>query len=118
MCHEMAADYLSSFGVDYEVIGGNHDLEAIDQFQTDAENLQVFMKCHGKDRPQFAREIAEKTVLIGLGSTVFREAPYTSHEVIVDQEQIDWFEDYLMSHPADDGWKIFVFTHAPPNGKY
>ena len=21
-----------------------------------------------------------------------------------------------MDHPADEGWKIFVFTHAPPNG--
>ncbi len=26
-CHELAAEYLGSFGVPYEVIGGNHDLE-------------------------------------------------------------------------------------------
>ena len=26
-CHRMAAEYLGSFGVPYEVIGGNHDLE-------------------------------------------------------------------------------------------
>ena len=32
------------------------------------------------------------------------------------QEQLQWFEDTLKSHPADEGWKIFVFTHAPPNG--
>lgn len=25
-CHEMAADFLSSFGVPYEVVGGNHDV--------------------------------------------------------------------------------------------
>ena len=55
-------------------------------------------------------------MLIGLGSTVFRDAPYTSHEVIVDSEQIAWFEQFLIDHPADDGWKIFVFSHAPPNG--
>ena len=34
-CHEMAAEYLRSFGVPYEVIGGNHDLEGIDEFATD-----------------------------------------------------------------------------------
>jgi hypothetical protein len=74
------------------------------------------MECHGKSTPQFCREVAEKTLLVGLGSTVFRDAPYTSHEVIVDQQQIEWFEDLLKTRKADDGWKIFVFSHAPPNG--
>ena len=41
---------------------------------------------------------------------------YTSHEVIIDDEQIKWFEELLKSKPADDGWRIFVFSHAPPNG--
>ena len=27
-----------------------------------------------------------------------------------------WFEKVLIDHPSTDGWKIFVFTHAPPNG--
>ena len=94
---------------------GNHDLEGIDEFRTDKENLDVFMEKHGKETPQFCRQVAEKTLLVGLGSTLFREAPYTSHEVIVDQEQIDWFEQLLKEKPADDGWKIFVFTHAPPS---
>jgi hypothetical protein len=116
LCHEMAADFLGKFGVPYEVIGGNHDLEGIDEFPTDKENLEVFLRAHGKPTPQFCREIADKTVLIGLGSTVFRDAPYTSHEVIIDDAQLGWFEQFLMTHPADDGWKIFVFTHAPPNG--
>lgn len=116
LCHEMAAEFLRSFDVPYEVIGGNHDLEGIDEFRTDQENLEVFMKAHGKPTPQFCREIADKTLLVGLGSTIFREAPYTSHEVIIDQAQIDWFENLLKEKPAEDGWKIFVFTHAPPNG--
>lgn len=116
LCHEMAAEFLGSFGVPYEVIGGNHDLEGIDEFRTDKENLDIFMKAHGKPTAQFCREIADKTLMVGLGSTIFREAPYTSHEVIVDQAQIDWFENLLKEKPADDGWKIFVFTHAPPNG--
>lgn len=118
LCHEMAADFLGNIckDVPYEVIGGNHDLEGIDEFQTDEENLNVFLKAHNKPTAQFCREVADKTLLVGMGSTVFRDAPFTSHEVIVDQEQIDWFEKLLIDHPADDGWKIFVFTHAPPNG--
>ena len=116
LCHEIAADFLSSFDVPYEVIGGNHDLEGIDEFATDKQNLEVFLKAHNKPTPHFCREIAEKTVLVGLGSTVFRDAPYTSHEVIVDKEQMDWFQNFLETHPADDGWKVFCFSHAPPNG--
>jgi hypothetical protein len=115
-CHEAAAEYLSSFGVPYEVIGGNHDLEGIDEFKTDAANLRVFLEKHNKPTPQFCREVADKVLLVGLCSTKFRDAQYTSHEVIIDCQQIAWFEDLLKSKPAEDGWKIFVFTHAPPNG--
>ena len=39
---------------------------------------------------------------------------YTSHEVYIDDKQIDWFEEVARTHPAADGWKIFVFSHAPP----
>lgn len=116
LCHEIASEYLGSFGVPYEVIGGNHDLEGIDEFKTDAANLKVFLEKHGKPTPQFCREIADKTLLVGLCSTIFRDAQYTSHEVIIDQEQISWFENLCQTHPAEDGWKLFVFTHAPPNG--
>jgi len=115
-CHELAAEYLGSFGVPYEVIGGNHDLEGLDEFATDEENLEVFMKTHNKPTPHFCREIADKTLLVGMGSTVFRDAKYTSHEVTIDDEQIAWFEDLVKTHPSSEGWKIFVFTHAPPNG--
>ena len=116
LCHEMAADYLGSFGVPYEVIGGNHDLEGIDEFISDADNLNAFLKIHKKPTPQFVREIADKTLLVGLCSTIFRGAKYTSHEVIIDDKQLAWFEQFLIEHPADDGWKVFMFTHAPPNG--
>lgn len=116
ICHTMASEYFGSFGVPYEVIGGNHDLEGIDEFKTDTANLRLFLKAHGKPTPQFCREIADKTLLVGLCSTVFRDAKYTSHEVIIDQDQICWFEQLLKDHPADDGWKLFIFTHAPPNG--
>jgi len=115
-CHELAAEFLSSFGVPYEVIGGNHDLEGIDEFTTDEANLAAFCRIHKKPQMQFLRQIADKTLLVGLGSTVFRKARYTSHEVIIDDEQMAWFEDVVSSHPSTDGWKIFVFTHAPPIG--
>mmetsp|Transcript_56201 Transcript_56201/g.99319 ORF Transcript_56201/g.99319 Transcript_56201/m.99319 type:complete len:678 (-) Transcript_56201:306-2339(-) len=115
-CHELAAEFLSSFGVPYEVIGGNHDLEGIDEFSTDEENLAAFNRIHKKETMQFARQVADKTLLVGLGSTVFRSAKYTSHEVTIDDAQMKWFEEIVESHPAEDGWKIFVFTHAPPIG--
>jgi len=115
-CHELAAGYLGSFGVPYEVIGGNHDLEGLDEFATDQANLDMFMRTHNKPTPQFIRHIADKTLLVGLSSTVFRDAKYTSHEVTIDDVQMQWFEDTLKAHPSSEGWKIFVFTHAPPNG--
>ena len=53
-CHEMAAEFLSSFGgVPYEVVGGNHDLEGIDEFPTDAENLEMYLRVHGKETAHF-----------------------------------------------------------------
>jgi len=115
-CHRMAAKYLGSFGVPYEVIGGNHDLEGLDEFETDQDNLNVFLKEHNKPHMQFSRQIADKTLCVGLGSTLFRDAKYTSHEVTIDDEQVAWFEKVLEDHPSSEGWKIFVFTHAPPNG--
>ncbi|EEC45466.1 predicted protein [Phaeodactylum tricornutum CCAP 1055/1] len=115
-CHELAAEFLQSFGVPYEVVGGNHDLEGIDEFATDKENLKMFLEKHGKPTPHFSRKIADKTLLVGLSSTVFRDAEYTSHEVTIDDAQMAWFEQTLKDHPAADGWRLFVFTHAPPNG--
>jgi hypothetical protein len=115
-CHEMAAEFLGSFGVPYDVVGGNHDLEGLDEFETDKENLEMYLKAHNKETPQFCRQVADKTLLVGMGSTLFRDAQYTSHEVTIDQKQIDWFENIVETHKAEDGWKIFVFTHAPPNG--
>lgn len=115
-CHFLAAEYLRSIHPNYEVVGGNHDLEGIDEFPTDAENLDLFLRAHNKPTPQFIQYVADKTVLVGMTSTLFRDAKYTSHEVTIDQDQIDWFENVCQTHPASEGWKIFVFTHAPPNG--
>jgi hypothetical protein len=115
-CFNLAREYFDGFKVPFEVIGGNHDLEGIDEFPTDEVNLDAFMNILGKPTPHFMREIAPKVLMIGLGSTVFREAKYTSHEVMIDEAQIDWFEKTVRDHAAEDGWKIFVFSHAPPMG--
>jgi len=112
-CFELVKDYLDGFGTKYDIVGGNHDLEGIDEFATDEDNLEAYLRILKKETPQFCHEIAEKTLVVGLGSTVFREAPYTSHEVYVDEEQLKWFEKIIEDHPASEDWQIFVFTHAP-----
>lgn len=76
--------------------------------------MEAYLRILGKPTPQFIGEIAPKVLLVGLGSVVFRDAVYTSHEVFIDDEQISWFENVAKTHPAEDGWKLFVFSHAPP----
>lgn len=115
-CFKLARDYLDGFKVPFEVIGGNHDLEGIDEFPTDEANLDAFLKAFDKPAPYFKRLIAKKTLLLGLGSTVFRDAVYTSHEVYIDDAQVDWFEKTVKECPASEGWRILVFSHAPPMG--
>ena len=66
-----------------------------------------------KTTPYFARTIGERTLLLGLSTVRFRDAPYSSHEVHVDDDQIEWFRKMVESHPDSDGWKILVFSHAP-----
>ena len=112
-CFKLVRDYFDGFGVPFDVVGGNHDLEGIDEFNTDAENLDAYLKYMGKETPQFCYEVAPKTLIVGLGSTQFRDAQYTSHEVAIDQEQLDWFVKTIEEHPFEDGWQIFCFSHAP-----
>jgi len=113
-CFELARDYLDGFKVPFEVVGGNHDLEGIDEFPTDQSNMEAYLRILRKPSANFIREIAPKVLLVGLGSVVFRDAQYTSHEVFIDDAQIAWFEEVAQTHSAEDGWKIFVFSHAPP----
>jgi len=112
-CFKLVKDYLDGFGHPFDIVGGNHDLEGIDEFQTDEENLEAYLKMMGKETPQFCHQVADKTLVVGVGSTVFRDAKYTSHEVFVDEKQLAWFEKVITEHKAEDGWKIFCFSHAP-----
>jgi len=115
-CFQQCREYLDGFKVPFEVVGGNHDLEGLDEFPTDESNLEAYLRILGKPTPNFLREIAPKVLLLGLGSVLFRNSPYTSHEVYIDDAQISWFEEVTRTHPAEEGWKIFVFSHAPPMG--
>ena len=78
--------------------------------------MDAYLHILNKPSPNFLREIAPKVLLVGLGSVLFRDAPYTSHEVVIDEAQIKWFEQLTATHKAEDGWRIFVFSHAPPMG--
>lgn len=115
-CFKFTRDYLDGFNAPFEVIGGNHDLEGIDEFSSDAENLAAYLQAFDKPTPYFKRLIARKTLLVGLGSTVFRDAIYTSHEVYIDEPQIEWFENTIKQCPAEEGWRVLVFSHSPPMG--
>ena len=98
-CFQLARDYLDGFKVPFEVVGGNHDLEGIDEFPTgqlilailltcslvvdgicnavDQLNMDAYLRILNKPSPNFLREIAPKVLLVGLGSVLFRDAPYT-----------------------------------------
>lgn len=80
-CFKLVREYLDGFGVPFELITGNHDLEGIDEYKSDKENMDALLKTFDKPTPQFKRLLAHKTMLIGLSSTKFRDAQYTSHEV-------------------------------------
>jgi len=58
-CFKLAREYLDGFKVPFEVVGGNHDLEGIDEFSTDKENLAVFQKWFDKPTPWFKRQVRE-----------------------------------------------------------
>jgi hypothetical protein len=90
-CFNLVREFLDGFEVPYDIVGGNHDLEGIDEFNTDEENLEAYLRILGKKTPQFCHQVAEKTLVVGMGSTAFRTAQYTSHEVSIDREQVEWF---------------------------
>ena len=51
-CLKLAREFLDGFGVPFEVVGGNHDLEGIDEFPTDESNMEAYLRILGKPTPQ------------------------------------------------------------------
>lgn len=111
-----AKEFLNGFSLPYDLVTGNHDLEGLDEFDTDESNLEAWMDCFEKPDAYFSKQIGEKTLLVGLSTVRFRNAPYSSHECHADEEQLAWFEKLIRDHPDEDGWRICVFTHAPIMG--
>ena len=83
-CFQLAKEYLDGFGYPYNVIAGNHDLEGLEEFSSDSENLAAFINTLGLSGSNFCRKIADKTLLIGLSTTRFRDSPGSSHEVVLN----------------------------------
>ena len=81
--------------------------EGLDEFDSDEENMKAWMECFDKPKPQFCKKVG-KTLLIGLSTTRFRDAPYSSHEVHVDDEQLAWFLNIVKEHSHEEGWKVGI----------
>uniref|UniRef100_A0A7S0D258 Calcineurin-like phosphoesterase domain-containing protein n=2 Tax=Amorphochlora amoebiformis TaxID=1561963 RepID=A0A7S0D258_9EUKA len=115
---ELAREYLDGFGIGYNLVTGNHDLEGMDEFKTDRENFKVFKEIFEVEgeNGQFSTQIAPNVLLVGLSTERFRDNKWSSHEVYISGKQLDWFQDVLNRHPSEDGWNIIVFSHAPPMG--
>jgi len=111
-----ALSFFRGFGIPFEVVTGNHDLEGLDEFDTDEDNLNAFLCVFDKSTPQFSKQISDKTLLVGLSTVRFRDSPFSSHECHIDDQQLSWFRNVIESHSQEDGWKIFVFSHAPIMG--
>ena len=44
-CFKLVREYLDGYEVPFNLVGGNHDLEGIDEFDTDKENLEAYQSC-------------------------------------------------------------------------
>lgn len=108
--------FLDGFTLPYDLVTGNHDLEGLDEFKTDEDNLNAWRNCFGKETSYFSKVIGEKTLLVGLSTVRFRNSPHSSHECHVDDDQLRWFQDIVEKHQHNDGWRILVFSHAPIMG--
>jgi hypothetical protein len=113
---QSAKQFLDGFGLPFDLVTGNHDLEGLDEFDTDEENLNAWMECFDKTTPYFSKQIGERTLLVGLSTVRFRDSPHSSHECHADEAQLEWFENIVQNHSEKDGWRICVFTHAPIMG--
>ncbi len=111
-----AKHFLDGFTIPYDLVTGNHDLEGLDEFKTDEDNLKAWLDCFGKKTSYFSKVIGEKTLLVGLSTVRFRNSPHSSHECHVDDDQLRWFQDIVEKHPHNQGWRVLVFSHAPIMG--
>jgi 3',5'-cyclic AMP phosphodiesterase CpdA len=65
-CFATAKSYLDGFDTPYSLVAGNHDLEGLKEFDSDAENLAAWQAAFDMDAPCWSKEVAHKTLLVGL----------------------------------------------------
>lgn len=107
-----ARAYFESFEKPTFVLAGNHDLEAVEEFSTDADSLAAFCQTFGYAEPYYSFDIG--TALgICLSSTAFRDNKNFKHEVHLDAAQIKWLRRTLEEHSTRT---TFIFCHCPPFG--
>jgi len=99
---------LSGFDCPAHTILGNHDLEGA-EFATDADVLSAWCELFGLERPYYTVDLGP-ALGVCLSSTSFRANPASQHEVRIDDDQYDWFEQTLEEHGDRP---TFVFAHAP-----
>lgn len=54
---ELAKEYLDGFNLNYNLVTGNHDLEGMQQFETDLENLMEWQRVFGLTTPYFCHQV-------------------------------------------------------------
>ena len=105
-------DYLAAFDRPYHSIIGNHDLEGLAEFSTDAESVAAYCEAFGLDRPYFTIELGDALGIL-LSSTGYRENRGFRHEVSIDDEQFRWLRATL---EANRPRTTIIFSHSPPMG--
>ncbi len=109
---EGARSWFEGLEVPFESLLGNHDLERIEVFESDAAAVRCYCDAMGRERPYGAFDLGTATG-ITLSSTGFRDKRGYCHEVSIDEAQFAWFADTLEHHRERP---VFVFSHAPPLG--
>lgn len=102
--------YLSSFGLPFFTLIGNHDIEG-KEFSTDEENIQAWQKVFNYPKPYYLLE-TKFFKAIFLSSTRFRKNIHSCHEVFIDEEQLSWFSHTIENLKGQTS-PLFIFSHAP-----
>jgi 3',5'-cyclic AMP phosphodiesterase CpdA len=105
-------EFLSSFGMPYHSIVGNHDLECLAEFSSDVESVSAFCDVFDLDRPYRTMELGNSLGIL-LSSTGYRDNVGFRHEVSIDDEQVRWLSATLRANPNRN---TIIFSHSPPLG--
>jgi hypothetical protein len=105
-------DYLDTFQIPAHAIIGNHDLECLEEFSSDAASVEAFCSSFDLESPYRTIELGDALGIL-LSSTGYRSNLGFRHEVSIDDEQLRWLRDTLEANRDRD---TIVFSHSPPLG--